>query len=230
MINKFAALLNQFYSDGVARVGGMITVFGSVFGTVWIIFNTLGVHGSLFSFTILFIISAMSIYVLFLLAPLRWSILTSLLRSNLKRISKTSPDLIIGIGPGGAIIAGILAKLYVDNEEDEPYTLVINRDFEQEHHHIGAKLSRMTSYDLKNINRMKNILLVTSEVNSGKAITLAHESIRQRINSKNLKKGRVSLRTFSLIASPKSAFKTDYSLLVSDKRGLLPWKDSPKRK
>ena len=154
--------------------------------------------------------------------PVRWIVLAWVLRGNIDCVEKFRPDLIIGIGPGGAIISGMIIKVLADRSGVEPRIFVIDRSFEWEGKTLNvsfhtALMGPASASDPMNLGR---VLLAVSEVHRGETIRGASEYLTGL---------GIEHKSFSLICSPSSGFAVDYSVIRSDKRGLLPWPDAPER-
>jgi hypothetical protein len=132
-------------------------------------------------------------------------------------------QVIIGVGPGGAIVAGIIAKEIGLHTGREPTLIVFDRVFHCDGPTIGVSLGAVRvsgmSIDLSSIN----ILLATSEINSGNTMSVVHKELIGAGASPE------SIRTFAFVINDKSIFSCDRHVVCSSGRDILPWLDDPKR-
>jgi hypothetical protein len=118
----------------------------------------------------------------------------------------------------------MIAKVLGDRTRSEPWVWVINREFEEKDRSLEASLSAAPSEAQALLTatngRPPVALLVTSEIHSGEVFKKAAAHLRAL---------NIEPKTFALIGSRTSNFRVDYYMVCSDKRGLLPWEDSPSR-
>jgi hypoxanthine phosphoribosyltransferase len=76
------------------------------------------------------------------------------------------PTILVGIGPGGAIIAGMIAKQLGKRIKKEPQVLVIDRLFRREGRFLSVEVGKA------DLSPGQKIILVTPEVHSGNIIKL----------------------------------------------------------
>ena len=221
MTEKIAIFLNHLFSDGVTGLGAGLMLWASILGLLWTFAEAAGARGSLITFIVLSLTSVLPVAAL-RLRSVRWAVVPLVLRSNIRRVAKLTPEVIIGIGPGGAIVSGIIAKLLLDRTGAEPRVYVIDRTFKWEGKVLEVALSVALSGEGSSSSNVegKQVLLATSEVHTGRTMKKASE---------HLDGLRVDHKTFTLICSPSTGFDLDYFVIRSDKRGLLPWRDAPER-
>lgn len=217
-ILRIAQLLNSLYGGGAASLGGAFALLASLMGTTWKAATALGASPGMNTVTFVVIFAVVVTLTVALIKPARWMLLEKVLSHSVDRLLPQPPDLLVGIGPGGAIIAGILAKQLSDRRGQEPLVGVINRQFKWE----GKDLLVLVQTASSAIDQpaQLRILLVTPEVHTGNTIKAASAYL----TNQNIKHD-----TYSLITSPTAATQIKHSVLVSDRRGLLPWSDAPGR-
>jgi hypothetical protein len=188
--------------------------------------NVIGVAGVPGSFELLIELGVASLIVASCILAVwgfRWNLVSAGIGLELDWIKAQNPALVIGVGPGGAIIAGMIAKKLAQELRREPLVFVVDRVFKTAGRSLGVELGRTGRIDV-NFPRMggERVLVATSEVHGGNTMTL----ICQELDEAGLID---QYATFAFVSSPHSRFKVDRCVLVSDNRGLLPWPDSPAR-
>ncbi len=222
MTRQIANLLNHLFSGGLATASSAFVITASVFGVLWGLASAAGVEGGPTTVIITLLLSVLPTIAVLGLRPVRWTLLAWLLQTNIDRLVQFGPDLVIGLGPGGAIIAGMIAKMLAAKRGEEPLVYVVNRTFKWEGKRLDVSLVEALpgATSVTGAITGKRVLLVTPEVHTGGTIKKASEYLSQL---------GIDHRTFCLIRSPSSVFAVDISVLDSDKRGLLPWHDAPQR-
>jgi pyrimidine operon attenuation protein/uracil phosphoribosyltransferase len=130
------------------------------------------------------------------------------------------PGVLVGIGPGGALIAAMIAKQLIDEEDYEPFVTTIDRVFERKGAYLDVQVGEIRNLTTEMDALSKPILVVASEVHTGNTV--------QKVSAK-LGAAGIDHRTFAFLASPSSCYKLDYCVLSTNERSILPWRDSPTR-
>ena len=179
-------------------------------------------------------IAGLALVILFWLvvSRLRLSIIASGIKTDLDWFVNEHPEVLVGVGPGGAILAGIAAKLLNERTKFEPYVIVANREFNA----TGQFLERtpiknfIDSAYVDAIHKGKqigdnkiHIVIICSEVHTGATLKFVVDTVKE-IRDKN-----ISIKTYALISAPNSDAKVDRVLIRSSLRGLIPWSDHPQR-
>ncbi len=219
------AIISPTHSAGVLAAGSL---FVTCFGIGWGVLQTCGVDGSIAVFSSLVGIATALTFILIVLSRLfRWQLIVFAIRADiawLSNLQKKRDQVIIGVGPGGAIIAGIISKEIGASTGHEPTLIVFDRVFQRNGPAIGVSLGTVKpadlSIDLSNIE----ILLATSEIHSGNTMKVVFEELKAAGASED------SIRTFSFVFDDKSTFKCDRYVVCSSTRDVLPWLDDPKRR
>lgn len=222
MTRHIAIILNQLFSGGLSALGGGLAVSASIFGLLWGLASAAGLAGSPTTVIVLLLASVLPTVAVLGLRPVRWTVVAWVLRSNIDRVVQFGPKLIIGIGPGGAIISGMMAKVLADRMGAEPRVYVIDRTYKWEGNALGVSLSEALTGPVSASGSVKSkgVLLASSEVHTGSTMKMVSEYLSGL---------GIEHKSFSLICSPSSGFAVDYTVIRSDKRGLLPWHDAPER-
>ncbi len=175
------------------------------------------------AFVIVIVVLATTPFALYLiLRSLRWNLITWGLRSELEWFVQRRPKALIGVGPGGALMAGIIAKYLNQRRKEEPLLFVVNRSYR----HDGPATDREVHCDFTFPNGMLeeskgHILVVTSEVHSGRTLIELRNVLSQRYGHE--------FETFAFIANPRAEYHVTRHVIGSDERGILPWPDEPTR-
>jgi hypoxanthine phosphoribosyltransferase len=163
---------------------------------------------------------AIAISLSLLCRVLRWNLIAWGVRGHLKPIAFMQPQLLIGIGPGGAIIAAIIAKQLIDAVNYEPLVTIVDRVFKRDGAFLDVQVTDITKLQLEVGDTGKPVLLVTSEVHSGNTL----KKVGTQLTSAGIKH-----QVFAFVASPHSCYRVDHCVLASETRGILPWRDAPAR-
>lgn len=201
----------------------VLVFLGVALSTFGVLTGVIGVAGVVGSPAVLALLVAASLALagsLLLVRLVRWNLVSVGIRGDLDWIISHNPSLIIGVGPGGAIIAGMIAKQLAIRVKREPPVFVIDRVFRKAGRALSVQVSKTGQINVDLIGQAGRVLLVTSEVHSGNTM---------RLVSQELDEAGVTHDTFSFLVSPHSSFAVDRHILRSDHRGILPWPDAPAR-
>ena len=216
-----------FLTNSVIALHGTssLLVFGglvvSVFGILATVTATAGITSSPGLLGRLILLSlAIAITVSFVCRLLRWNLIAWGIHRHLKPIATMRPGVLIGIGPGGALIAAMIAKQLIDMAGYEPFVSIVDRVFKREGAFLDVQVGEIGKLTVEVGARDRPILLVTSEVHTGNTL--------QKVSTQ-LKAAGIDHRSFAFLASPLSCYRLDHCVLASDVRSILPWRDSPTR-
>jgi len=139
------------------------------------------------------------------------AIISAAIKLNRKNFK---PDIIIGIGRGGAIVAGLLSNALEPRSGGLRRPLVISVDYEQ--HGKSSIIKSLNS----NVFTEKRCLIVIGETNTGSALN----SVKEYISSFQ---GVKKIKTLSLILKlennvPKSK-DVDFEILSTHRKICPPW-------
>lgn len=220
MLN-FPAAMNHISDGGAAGLSAAAALFGVLCAGIWIALEIVGVPGGPITALVIVSTAIACVAILTLFKPLRWALLSRLLSSWTDSFRGPYPDFLLGIGPGGAIIAGMLSKLIADKSGTEPIVFVIDRNFEWKGPSLEVTLDSTSTSATGLGPHVGNMLVVTPEVHSGNTLAkvVAHLGTLS-----------IPCQTFSVVVSPNACIKVDYSIVESDRTGLIPWNDSPTRR
>lgn len=217
--NRVLRLVNEIVSFN--KGASFIVVLGvasSTFAVLWTICEAGGIPGSPWMLATLFLVSVfVAVSLLFVLRLLRWPIINWAIRRRIESVVKLQPSVIIGIGYGGGILAGLISKECASRTKQEPIYYVIDRAFDLVQDG-KRRLVALGEISTKAANQIRdddlNVLLVTAEVHSGSTLAKANDYVSSL---------GISCTTFAFISSPTSTEKPDICVLQSDAREILPW-------
>lgn len=203
--------------DGVSFLV-FLGVCATVFGLITSATGAAGVQGSWTVLAVTVLASVALASSLFLLRLFRWELIWKGLGGQLPWIGR--PDVVVGIGPGGAVIAGMIAKRLVGYAQCEPIVVVADRTFKNAGNRLVVEIGEVALPPASEGAQQREILVVGSEVHSGGTMA----EVCRRLDDAG-----IDHRTFSFLVSPNSNFKVDNYVLRSDSRGIIPWPDAPER-
>ncbi|MEQ1945647.1 MAG: hypothetical protein ABL995_00555 [Bryobacteraceae bacterium] len=224
---KILSWVNNLLSlqDGAA----WFTVILGITGAVWSIAGTFEIPKT----TPMYLARATAIVVLsasvLLLRFFRWSLISWGIRHDLEWFRKKKPYLLVGIGPGGAIVAGMIAKHLADSMDHEPFVFVINRKFSVDDSHTESVAALSSdSHEIRELDEWArsanpggSVVLVASETKTGDTLTLVR---------KQLPKLSGPVVEYVFLFRPIGHLQeVGHCTIKSLHRGILPWMDSPDR-
>jgi hypoxanthine phosphoribosyltransferase len=211
---------NSVLSGGREAAQTCAAMFAGAFTLSAAVLGVLGVQGQTLYFTIVILAILVPLAIVGLCYQLRWNLIAWALWRERFWFLNARPELLIAVGPGGAIIAGMVAKILNRSSNLEPAIVVANRKY----YEAGDVMDREVHFELPkslSLDRM-NIVVVTSEVHSGRTLVKLGEICRRKYRHEKL-------RTFSILWNPKSDYRVTRYIIRSDARGILPWPDDPRR-
>lgn len=191
-----------------------------------------GIDKSPPTFWLCVLVSLLLPSLLALLLPLRWHLIYRKLRQQLDwfRTENNRHRVLVGIGPGGAILTGMIAKLVGEAERKadrmgkEPLSVVLDRVYERdEYNEIRASISTVARIEMQPAPK-KQVILVTPEVHEDKTLLAACETLDAM---------DIGYSIFAFLWNPaKRDILPEHDRLVileSNSRGILPWPDAPEK-
>ncbi|MFH2024116.1 MAG: phosphoribosyltransferase [Candidatus Micrarchaeota archaeon] len=127
---------------------------------------------------------------------------------QLASMIKHKPDVIIGISRGGLVPARILSDILAVKE-----IKIIGASFYTNIEKTKDTLS-ITQHISEELND-KSVLIVDDVADSGKSLKEVYDYI--------IKKGAKKIKTATLHYKPKSIFKPDYYVMITDAWIVYPW-------
>jgi hypothetical protein len=185
-MNPILEIANRVFSRGEA-LAFLLTFVPAILGFVSVVTGLAGVQGSLVVLLWSVGITVLLAGSVFLLRLVRWNLISWGIDSALDWVVRLDPSLLVGIGPGGAIIAGMMAKRLARRVGREPTIFVIDRVFSTDGRALVVRLRETGSLNIGLVGNAGRVLLVTSEVHTGNTI---------RLVSKELEEAGIAHRTF----------------------------------
>lgn len=211
-----------FSRSKLVGVTAYITISFLVWGLIQGVNSSLGVQGSWRRFIGEVGLSLALPLGVMLLGPLRWHMIYRSLRSEIKWFRRKEARILVGVGPGGAILAGMVAKLMAELDGREPEIIVIDRVYEvTEYNEIRVSAQRAA----ERLDRgLVGVVVVTPEIHGGQTVIAVGNELR---------KVGIEAPVFSYLWSAKSArmprHDVDHFVLRTNERGILPWPDAPSK-
>lgn len=202
---------------------GSILAFGALvlasFGVLWTAFEAAGSSGGPAVFFLVLLLSLVTSSLIPLLRLFRWNLIYWAIGSNIEPIIRFDPSVVIGLGYGGGILAGIICKRITERTRKEPMYYVIDRtigqDRKRRYVNIGD-ISEATAREIKETHA--NVLLVTGEVHTGTTLAMASDYLDSL---------EIAHKTFALLVSPRPEIAVDFYVVRTYSRSLLPWPHAP---
>jgi len=219
-------VLNEMLSrPRTAGVGAYLALAALLWAPIQRVSSSLGVPGGWRRLTGEILVSLVLALVVFVFRPLRWHLIYGALKGELRWFKEKKARILVGVGPGGAIVAGMVAKLMGEQDGAEPEIVVIDRVYSMEE--FGEiRVSVETA-----VERLKlkagdvGVVVVTSEVHSGDTIKEVCKNLRALAIE-----GLMNPPVFAFLWSTRPSRKPesiDRFVLRTDQRGILPWPDAP---
>ncbi|GAB7049549.1 phosphoribosyltransferase [Catenuloplanes indicus] len=141
-----------------------------------------------------------------------WRIVEQTMKESLAEIRRSGfdPDVIVGVGRGGAIVAGMLAG----NLGHRPL-FVIDTVLEK---NDGVSEARIRYPDVMPSLAGKRILVAVGELYSGEDLKVAVKAVREQ--------SPASVKTFSLFSHPATGIKPDFCGHETKQPLSAPWRMS----
>lgn len=193
----------------------------ALMGILSSLLSTAGIAGPKALIATLAVSIAFPLGLRFLLLPYRWALIYRCLEDELPWFRTLRDPVLIGIGPGGAIIAGMVAKLLGHGHEKEPVICVLDRVYENtEYGEIVVSVRESTR--LNKVGLAPQVLVLVPEIHTGTTMNAV---------CKRLEEEGFQYAIYSITWSPKSTrpprHQKDRFLFCTDDRGCLPWPDAP---
>jgi len=217
--NKVLTFANSILSGGRKSILAFFTLLSTVLTLALASLKLAGVEGRPAYLAVAISLCVASFILFFVLRSLSLSLIAWGLWSEIDWFAIRQPKALIAVGPGGAVIAGLIAKLLNRSRKEEPLVIVANR----KSRHDGPAEGREVHCELPEAlaKSQDNVIIVTSEVQTGRTLTELRDILLAKY-------GR-EFETFSLIVSPQSGYHVSKFIILSYDRGLLPWPDDPSR-
>ncbi len=196
-----------------ATVVGVAVFTASLLGLVWTVAEAAGVKGSVPLAILLIFFCALGATLVSLVAsPLRWFILFRAIRDyvgiHLLR-ELTTEKVLVGIGPGGAIAVGMVAKAVRDLGYEPPSVLVFDMRYEAK----GKNPSIGTLWPKEHLIDKSRVWIIHANVSSGRSL----QALRERFSLENCP-------VFAFVVSEHVAVRESIAhYMVVGNRNVLPW-------
>ena len=201
-------------------VSAVLSTAAAIFGGIWVVLASLRRDDVRWLIAAWLASLGIAWCVRVVAGPLRWHFLYEALRAQLPWFRQHNAQVLVGVGPGGAIIAGMLAKLLGDTDHREPTIIALDRAYEMgEYGEINVSLRKAVTLNTAGIP--PGVVVVAPEIHSGSTIKAV---------AANLNQLGISFRVFAVVWSQKSSRPPqpgDRCLLAVDERAILPWPDAP---
>jgi hypothetical protein len=193
-------------------VGGVISA-GTLLGLTWTVAEAAGVRGSTPLAILLIITCGSGVAIMSVVAgPLRWYILFRAVRDyvRLHLLRDLTPEkILVGIGPGGAIAVGMVAKAIRDLGCQPPSVLVVDMRYEAKGNNpnVGALWHQDQGFN------NSQCWIIQGNVSSGRSL---HE-LQVRFSLKDCP-------VFAFVVSEHVALRENIAhYMVVGTRDVLPW-------
>lgn len=186
-------------------------IASSAAGAGWGILEASGVPGSPKVAAGLIILGILAALLTFLFLSLfRWPLLAAAIKSYVfthlsNRIDHTT--VLVGIGPGGAIAAGLVAKAFRALHREPPSVVIVDHRYDK----LGADptIAKLGVPDLSH----SNCWIIQGHIGTGRSLNL----LRHKLNLQNAP-------VFAFVVSPEALHRERIdALLVVGTRRILPW-------
>jgi FlaA1/EpsC-like NDP-sugar epimerase len=170
------------------------SIFFPTFGFSVLIARALGVGSGLELLFLTMLISIMIGFLFLILRGVRWNLIAWGIRREMDWFSKRRPKVLIGIGPGGAILAGIVAKTINERMGYEPSVVVANRTNLSRQAVSQVKVTFYVSLETFSHRDLESSVIITPEVHSGETLREVCRILK--------KKNNIEPETFTITSSP----------------------------
>jgi len=190
-------------------------LFLAIYGGFWALLNSYGVQGSPFIFIMIFCVSALIIIVLVIFSRiLRWTILFYASKDYIQKhlLNEITEDkILVGIGPGGAIAIGIVAKAIRDLGRAPPSIVA----FDMRYKDLGANPLVGDLWPQDCSLPADKCWIIQGNVSSGRSL----QTLRDRFPFLN------HAKVFAFVISDHvlSRENIDHFMAIGT-RNILPWK------
>lgn len=191
----------------------------SILGGIWTLLDASGVQGSPILLIGLFLVSVFSVLGLIMFSrPLRWAILFRASKDYVQKylLDELTPDkILVGLGPGGAIVIGIVAKAIRDLGRTPPSIIA----FDMKYKDVGANPSVGDLWPQDYSLPAERCWIIQGNVSSGRSL----QTLRDRFTLHQAK-------VFAFVISDHvlNREKIDHFMAIGT-RNILPW-DTEKAK
>lgn len=222
---KSLSFLNSILSakGGWTTWAAYVSACASLFLLLQALLTAAGVVGSYKTVLLEIVACMLLVGSLFFLRLFRWNILHWALRKNVQKFLHYDPSVIVGVGPGGAILAGMIAKIIAQHTTKEPAVFVVDRVYKNEGRTMSVQLGKNSciNFEFNSVDpKDKRVLIVTPEIHSGNTIKTVCEEFEH---------AGLDHKVFALTWSVDATATPDMYLVRSNERGLIPWPDTPER-
>jgi hypoxanthine phosphoribosyltransferase len=221
LYNIVLPFANAILSGGWKSVPGFFAFLSAILTFLVAVIKLAGIEGQpayLAAAVSLAVAPFLLVYVLHLA---RWNLIAWGLWSEIDWFAHRKPKALIAVGPGGALIAAMVAKFLNKLSREEPLIFVANRNYQ----HDGPSTDREVhcNFDLPEalVKSDDTIMVVTSEVHTGTTLKLLRKTLSDKYDHE--------FEYFSFIFSPRSEFAVTKYIIRSTERAILPWPDEPSK-
>ncbi len=185
----------------------------SILGGIWTLLEAAGVQGSPILLTGLFLVSAFSVMGLLMLSrPLRWAILSRACKDYIQKylLDELTPDkILVGIGPGGALAIGIVAKAIRDLGRTPPSIIAFDMRYKDRGTNPSVGNLWPPDYSLP----AERCWIIQGNVSGGRSL----QTLRNRFSLHQVK-------VFAFVISELAPIreKIDHFMAIGT-RNILPW-------
>lgn len=200
------------YGRGVSILAWVVLGL-SIFGGIWTVAEASGLQGSPVILAGLLLVSAISVGGLAMLSrALRWTILFRAIKDFSQKYllnDLTSNEVLVGIGPGGAIAVGMVAKAIRELGRTPPSIIAFDMRFEE----LGAEPAFGELWPSNLQLPANNCWIIQGNVSSGRSL----QKLRDKFSLQQSK-------VFAFVISDHvlNREKIDFFMAVGT-RNILPW-------
>lgn len=217
---KFVVLANELLESSVRFFSTALLIIVSTVSASWTLLEAAGVSGGPPLLGSLILTGVLAVGLVTTVSQLKLTMLSWAIDSKLEWIRDVDPKLIVGVGRGGAVVAGLIGKKLSESIGKEPAVCVF--DVYQDEYDGGfrAKLESRTLPNLDKLAEFGTALLVSAECRKGDAVFLAHQLLRGK---------GIDHKIFSVLAYDTASERIHglESAIRSNCRGIVPWPLSP---
>ncbi len=200
------------YQTPVSILAGIALVL-SILGEIWTLLEVSGVRGSPTLLIGLLLVSAISVAGFIMIShPLRWAILFRASKDYIQKylLDELTPDkILVGIGPGGAIVIGIVAKAIRDLGRTPPSIIAFDLRYKELGDNPSIGDLWPNNYSLPS----EKCWIIQGNVSSGRSL----QALRDRVALHQAK-------VFAFVISEHVLYreKIDHFMAIGT-RNILPW-------
>jgi hypothetical protein len=196
-----------------ATAVGAAVLAGSLVGLVWTVAEAAGVKGSVpLAVLLIFFCGLGAALVSIVAGPLRWFILFKAIRDYVRSYllpDLTAEKILVGIGPGGAIAVGMVAKAIRDLGCEPPSVLVFDMRYEAR----GSNPQIGALWPQDHLIDTSRCWIIQGNISSGRSL----QELQERFSLKNCP-------IFAFVVSEHVAVRENVThYMAVGSRNVLPW-------